>query len=79
MAQGMRVTGAEPWISTLKAQDLVGTSGVLCATCLVMTWRVFRSRMLGHTHQKVAEWHIGPFSTVNGVLTAGSARVRQIK
>ena len=38
MAQGMRVTGAEPWISTLEAQDLVGTSGVLCATCLVMTW-----------------------------------------
>ena len=24
-------------VSTLKAQDLVGTSGVLCVTCLVMT------------------------------------------
>ena len=36
-AQEMRVTGAEPWISTLKADDIVGTSGVLSATCLVMT------------------------------------------
>ena len=36
-AQGMRVTGAEPWISTLKADDIVGTSGVLSAPCLVMT------------------------------------------
>ena len=32
-AQEMRVTGAEPWISTRKAQDIVGTSGVLSATC----------------------------------------------
>jgi hypothetical protein len=36
-AQEMCETGAETWISTLKADDIVGTSGVLYSTCLVMS------------------------------------------